>query len=382
MTSRSRLTTALVVALALFATAPQVGASGVDGQRQEVERIADQLDSLANRIGQLDEDYGAAQDQKATLDAEIVELQAEVDAQQGELNILQQKLTDIALDRFTTSGSGALSPLLSTAEAFADSQQKQAMQDVALEDGTENADNIEAQITQLEKQQQQLADKQAEAAQLMSYLDAKKAEAEQLETEYQQQYAAAQARLGDLIQQEQERRAAAAAAQAAAAWEAANAPAAGNGGGNAATLTEPIRGGGTSTPAAAPAAPAAPKPTAPPVSGRAGTAVNAAYAQLGVPYRFAAESPGVAFDCSGLTKYAWGQAGVYLPHQSRAQYAATPRISRDEIQPGDLIFYYSPIGHVGMYVGGGSLIHAPQTGDVVKISNVNWGKVVGVTRPG
>jgi cell wall-associated NlpC family hydrolase len=101
-----------------------------------------------------------------------------------------------------------------------------------------------------------------------------------------------------------------------------------------------------------------------------------------VPYKFAAESPGVAFDCSGLTKYAWAQAGVYLPHQSASQYASTPHVSKDQVQPGDLIFYYSPIGHVGIYIGGGSMIHAPRTGDVVKVSNVNWGKVVGVSRPG
>ena len=82
------------------------------------------------------------------------------------------------------------------------------------------------------------------------------------------------------------------------------------------------------------------------------------------------------------TKYAWAQAGVSLPHQSRAQFAATPRVPTDQAQPGDLIFYYSPIGHVSIYIGGGSLIHAPRTGDVVKISAVNWGKVVGVTRPG
>ncbi|HTH07826.1 MAG TPA: NlpC/P60 family protein, partial [Ilumatobacteraceae bacterium] len=123
-------------------------------------------------------------------------------------------------------------------------------------------------------------------------------------------------------------------------------------------------------------------PPAPPVSGKAGIAVQAAYGQLGVPYRFAAESPGVAFDCSGLTKYAWGRAGVYLPHQSRAQYAAVPHVTRDQIQPGDLVFYYSPIGHVGIYIGNGLLIHAPNTGDVVKISAVSWSKVVGIGRPG
>lgn len=101
-----------------------------------------------------------------------------------------------------------------------------------------------------------------------------------------------------------------------------------------------------------------------------------------MPYKYATSSPGVNFDCSGLTKYAWGRAGVSLPHQSRAQYASVPHVSKTEAQPGDLIFYYSPIGHVGIYLGGGQMIHAPQTGDVVKISTVNWGKVVGVGRPG
>ena len=97
---------------------------------------------------------------------------------------------------------------------------------------------------------------------------------------------------------------------------------------------------------------------------------------------FAAESPGVAFDCSGLTKYAWGVAGVCLPHQSAQQYAVTPHVTQDQIQPGDLIFYHSPIGHVAIYIGGGMLIHAPRTGDVVKVAAVNWGNVVGISRPG
>jgi cell wall-associated NlpC family hydrolase len=110
--------------------------------------------------------------------------------------------------------------------------------------------------------------------------------------------------------------------------------------------------------------------------------VSAAKGQLGVPYRYAMSSPGVAFDCSGLTKYAWGRAGVYLPHQSGQQYASVPHVSESNAKPGDLIFYYSPISHVGIYVGGGSMIHAPRTGDVVRYASVNWGKAVGVGRPG
>jgi cell wall-associated NlpC family hydrolase len=103
---------------------------------------------------------------------------------------------------------------------------------------------------------------------------------------------------------------------------------------------------------------------------------------LGVSYKFAAEKPGEAFDCSGLTKWAWGRAGVYLPHQSAQQYASTPHVSKDEAQPGDLVFYHSPIGHVGIYIGGGQMIHATAPGDVVKVSAVRWNKVVGVSRPG
>lgn len=123
-------------------------------------------------------------------------------------------------------------------------------------------------------------------------------------------------------------------------------------------------------------------PNIPPASSKAGTAVNAAMSQIGVPYRYAAATPGVAFDCSGLTSWAWGQAGVYLPHQSAQQYASLPKVPASSAQPGDLIFFYSPISHVSMYIGGGSQVHAPNTGSTVTTGSVNWGRVVGVARPG
>jgi len=123
-------------------------------------------------------------------------------------------------------------------------------------------------------------------------------------------------------------------------------------------------------------------PNIPPASSRAGTAVNAAMSQIGVPYRYASAKPGVAFDCSGLTSWAWGQAGVYLPHQSAQQYASLPKVPASSAQPGDLIFFYSPISHVSMYIGGGSQVHAPNTGSSVTTASVNWGRVVGVGRPG
>jgi cell wall-associated NlpC family hydrolase len=112
-------------------------------------------------------------------------------------------------------------------------------------------------------------------------------------------------------------------------------------------------------------------------SGRAAIAVSAAKAQVGDRYVWGASGPG-SFDCSGLTSYAWRQAGVSLPHQSRAQYGATSRVSRGNLQPGDLVFFYSPISHVGIYIGGGLMVHAANPGSGVRVDSVFGGYYGGV----
>jgi cell wall-associated NlpC family hydrolase len=116
-----------------------------------------------------------------------------------------------------------------------------------------------------------------------------------------------------------------------------------------------------------------------PASGRAKIAVAEAYRQLGKPYRWGAAGPD-SFDCSGLTMWAWGHAGVSLPHSSRGQYGYGRHVSRSDLQPGDLVFFGSPIHHVGIYVGGGRYIAAPHTGDVVGFRDVNRGDYAGATR--
>lgn len=95
--------------------------------------------------------------------------------------------------------------------------------------------------------------------------------------------------------------------------------------------------------------------------------VDIAKRYLGRPYRWAADGPD-SFDCSGFTMFVYAQVGVSLPHSSRAQIQAGERVSRDNLQPGDLVFFGRPIHHVGIYVGGGMMIHSPRTGDVVKIA--------------
>jgi cell wall-associated NlpC family hydrolase len=103
-----------------------------------------------------------------------------------------------------------------------------------------------------------------------------------------------------------------------------------------------------------------------PASGRAEVAVQTALAQVGDPYVYGAAGPD-AFDCSGLTMYAWNAAGVSLSHSSSVQATQGVPVSLSDLMPGDLIFYYSPISHVGMYIGHGQIVHAPHPGLSVQV---------------
>jgi cell wall-associated NlpC family hydrolase len=100
-----------------------------------------------------------------------------------------------------------------------------------------------------------------------------------------------------------------------------------------------------------------------------GGVVGVALSQLGTPYVWAGSAPG-GFDCSGLVMWAYAQVGVSLPHSSYAQYGMGVPVSRDQLQPGDLVFF-DGLGHVGIYIGGDQFVHAPHTGDVVKISSLS-----------
>jgi peptidoglycan DL-endopeptidase CwlO len=121
--------------------------------------------------------------------------------------------------------------------------------------------------------------------------------------------------------------------------------------------------------------------SAPAPSSAAGRAVEAAKTRLGSPYQWGAAGPD-RFDCSGLTSWAWRQAGVEIPRSSGAQYAGLPKVDRASLQPGDLLFFGSPIHHVGMYVGNGQMIEAPYTGEVVRYRSIQRSDFVGAARPG
>ena len=122
-------------------------------------------------------------------------------------------------------------------------------------------------------------------------------------------------------------------------------------------------GGGAAAPAAVAAAPAAAPNAA------AQTAVDSALAKVGAPYVWGGTGPG--YDCSGLTYTAFKTAGVNVPRTSRAQATAGPHVDKAHLKPGDLIFFYEPIGHVGMYIGNGQMVHSSTYGKPVSVVPVD-----------
>ncbi|MEV6523669.1 NlpC/P60 family protein [Longispora sp. NPDC051575] len=114
--------------------------------------------------------------------------------------------------------------------------------------------------------------------------------------------------------------------------------------------------------------------------GRGGAAVQYAYGAIGTPYVFGAEGPG-AYDCSGLTMAAWRAAGVSLPHSAELQRQVTDPVPASELRPGDLVFYYPDVHHVGVYAGAGRVIHAPQPGQRITMAPMNQMPVHSFGRP-
>jgi cell wall-associated NlpC family hydrolase len=136
------------------------------------------------------------------------------------------------------------------------------------------------------------------------------------------------------------------------------------------------------------AAYAAPAAVAAAPSPAAAEAVSYALAQIGTPYRWGGETPGVGFDCSGLTQAAWAAAGIAIPRTSEAQWSALPHVPLDQIQPGDLVFFNPGDfiaglpGHVGIYIGNDEMVDAPHAGATVRIENLaTWPTPFGAARP-
>jgi cell wall-associated NlpC family hydrolase len=217
-------------------------------------------------------------------------------------------------------------------------------------------------VTQLDSQRRQIGSMLGERRQLLSSIQSQVATLRAQEAR-RQALLAAQARAR--LVQEQALLRQQAAARAAAARQAAQPPPPTTTVATATDTTTTAAPTSTSTTTTT-STPAAPTPAPTNLAVGHPEAASIALKYLGVPYAWGGATPG-GFDCSGLVMYVYGQLGISLPHYAAAQYGFGTAVSRDQLQPGDLVFF-DGLNHVGIYIGGGQMVHAPETGDVVKIT--------------
>lgn len=342
------------------------GAGSVDDAKRKVGQIADQLEAAEEEVDRLSEELAIAVENKRQLEVEIVSTEVEIAAKQTELGGVQGQMSDLAIEAFVGGGrGGSISGLLAPGGGPNESVQRQYLTEIALNVGLASSDQLDALITDLDDLQGRLERDRADAEALAARITQDEVSTQNEIDKLFALSAKAERELGQALSAERARRAAAAAA---AAREEAERITGGNGGGG--------NGGGGSNPE--PFDPG----SVPPSSSRGAIAVAAAKSQIGVRYIKYMSREGVGFDCSGLTAWAWEQAGISIPHQSRQQFNTTAHVPIKYIEPGDLIYFYSPITHVGIYVGGGMMVDAPGPGRFVRLAAVTFSKVTGVSRPG
>jgi len=347
-------------------------ASPVDDKRKEAQKIASQIDALQNQSFDLGAEYDRVESELTKVDADVATSQKRVAALEAQVSTMRTAVQGFAVQSYIYGVQGeGVAAVLGGADAPAVAAQREQYTELVLGSSVSKIDELETVSQDATHERQALEAKQAQKRTLQKALADKKAEVEASIKKANDLQSKVKGQLATLLVQEQNRRAQEAAARA---RQQVATPARATGGQRTLTAARsPAR-------VAAPSGPRAGANVPAPSPGASG-AVAAALSQLGVAYRYATAIPGVAFDCSGLTAWAWGQAGVGLPHQSGAQFASLPHVGQGDAQPGDLLFFYSPIGHVAIYIGNGQMVHATHPGDVVKVAGVSWDRVVGIGRP-
>ncbi len=352
---------ALVVGTAAATLPGAAHGTPIEDKQRQARALEAQIASTGERINALNERVNGARYRLAQAQAGIAEAERRTREAEAEMARIQKLLAGRAARIYISAGSqtpldaidvGSVNEL-GTRSKYASAAA--AADDALLERLQRAKEDLAVQRAQLEQQRAAAAAEQAAADQARRQAQAALAQQRRLLSQVQGELAA-------LVRAEQERRAREDAERARRIIDAPRPPGA----------------------APSPRRPGAPPnfPNVPAPNPRAAAAVAYAKAQVGKCYRFGASGPD-CFDCSGLTKMAWAQAGVYLSHFSGAQWREVVHIGAGDLQPGDLIFY-GPGGsrHVEIYIGGGMVVSASNPASGVKLTGARIGQASGFGRPG
>jgi peptidoglycan DL-endopeptidase CwlO len=318
----------LLAALLLSLTLLSGGAGSPANAAPTQASLQAQLERLNRQADQLVEDYNQSRLLLKRLRNTRDELKAQASGAEADLSALRTTLGARAAAAYVQGAGNTLAAVLNSEDPASAIDRVQVLELLASHDG-DLLDRLALAGKAYDGRKRDLAAAEREAAAEVARLDAKKAEVER-----------AAARTRELLSQMRAR---------------------------------------SASPSPSPNPSPAPSPPPSGGGGGASAVVNYAMAQVGKPYCYGGAGPG-CFDCSGLTMRAWAQAGVSLPHSSAAQYGVGRHVSASELQPGDLVFYYSPISHVSIYIGNGQRVSATHTGDYVRVQSLG-SSIVGYSRP-
>jgi cell wall-associated NlpC family hydrolase len=339
---------------------PPAAADEISDKRAQAAHVAGELEALEAREMALSADAEHAKAELARAEDAVADAQRRSDEANAELEVRQRELRQFAIDAYVTGSDAPGIDAILTSE-IDDSAKVRGYVDIAGGNRQDKIDQLRATRLKAEREGEELGaardDLEARHAQLDRSLD----EAQSAVDEQQSIKSRLDGEVATLVAAEQQRQEEAARAAAA--------PTSGLGAGGARS-SAPAR--------SAPSAPAPAMPSGPPPAMGSGAqfAIDAAMSKIGAPYVWAAAGPNT-FDCSGFTMWAWRHGGKSLSHYTGSQLAQSTRISVADAQPGDLVFFWGPgdggdPGHVGLYLGGGSFVHAPGRGKFVRVDSVGY----------